>query len=191
MKKIFLLLLTFFFIPFSAFAISLSELQSNPDKYFLIDKDLHTTSYIEPKTIYIKNFHNLTIDDQPIFFMIRIQGTAYLVNHETNMIVQYNQIFTYNCDKNVIPIIEKLHRHHSQQSDSDSRNLAYYDLEKSGGIKVNNSAGCYYHYDGSLILSSSIHYPFPLPSSPNYKMADYYFYHAFIPLFQLTLPGEP
>lgn len=45
MKKIFLLLLTFFFIPFSAFAISLSELQSNPDKYFLIDKDLHTTSY--------------------------------------------------------------------------------------------------------------------------------------------------
>ena len=33
MKKIFLLLLTFFFIPFSAFAISLSELQSNPDKY--------------------------------------------------------------------------------------------------------------------------------------------------------------
>lgn len=108
MKKIFLLLLTFFFIPFSAFAISLSELQSNPDKYFLIDKDLHTTSYIEPKTIYIKNFHNLTIDDQPIFFMIRIQGTAYLVNHETNMIVQYNQIFTYNCDKNVIPIIEKL-----------------------------------------------------------------------------------
>ena len=90
-----------------------------------------------------------------------------------------------------IPIIEKLHRHHSQQSDSDSRNLAYYDLEKSGGIKVNNSAGCYYHYDGSLIPSSSIHYPFPLPSSPNYKMADYYFYHAFIPLFQLTLPGEP
>ena len=105
--------------------------------------------------------------------------------------ILHSQIFTYNCDKNVIPIIEKLHRHHSQQSDSDSRNLAYYDLEKSGGIKVNNSAGCYYHYDGSLIPSSSIHYPFPLPSSPNYKMADYYFYHAFIPLFQLTLPGEP
>ena len=58
MKKIFLLLLTFFFIPFSAFATSLSELQSNPDKYFLIDKDLHTTSYIEPKTIFYKNLLN-------------------------------------------------------------------------------------------------------------------------------------
>ena len=71
MKKILLLLPGLILIPFSAFAISLSELQGNPDKYFLIDKDLHTTSYIEPKTIYIKNFHNLTIDDQPIFECVK------------------------------------------------------------------------------------------------------------------------
>ena len=51
MKKILLLLLGLILIPFSAFAISLSEIQSDPGRYVKVAEGQTTTMYVDSYSI--------------------------------------------------------------------------------------------------------------------------------------------
>lgn len=51
MKKILLLLLGLILIPFSAFAISLSEIQSDPGRYAKVAEGQTTTMYVDSYSI--------------------------------------------------------------------------------------------------------------------------------------------
>ena len=99
MKKIFTTLLAAAFIPFSTFAISLSDITNNSEQYVKIKNSMNTTLYVD-----ISSIESLRYD--PPYYTLR--GKAYAVNYSSNRIFETTDIINYDYTKSVDSVTDNI-----------------------------------------------------------------------------------
>lgn len=116
MKKILLLLLGLILIPFSAFAISLSEIQSDPGRYVKVAEGQTTTMYVDSYSIQSLRY-------APPYYTI--QGKIYYVSYTGNCIEKSTVIFNYDYDRSSVNLRKDLMPNNPYITDADRGNALW------------------------------------------------------------------
>lgn len=138
-------------IPFSTFAISLNELESNPDRYEKYGEDLNCAVFQDKYSVKSLRY-------SPPFYTIQV--IEYIVSYNNSSIVEVTQIYNYDYNRS----FERLDREISAKN-------KYWSVEKiieevrmkkreDSGISCSSVMGSIYALDGSLL------YPSPESKSP-------------------------
>ena len=87
MKKILIILLSILCIPISAFAISLTTLQNNPDRYLKVDEDSTAAMYLDTYSV-------KSIRYSPPYYTL--SAKTYFVLYPYDYIILCTQTFNYD-----------------------------------------------------------------------------------------------
>ena len=178
MKHLLAALIPLALAPLSAFAISISEIQENPQKYVKVDEDISSAHYID-----IESIKSLR-DASPYY---TLQADMYLASYSSRSIFQNTIIFNFDYTRSYKSLNEALEKDFIAKGKkallySKAYTSALWDeIEKNSGILANDSATEVYSFDGVYRCS------FP-PSKSDYKVdwatacglyADFVFYRHF------------
>lgn len=150
MKKILSTLLATAFIPFSAFAISLSDITNNPEQYVKIKNSMNTTLYVD-----ISSIESLRYD--PPYYTLR--GKAYAVNYSSNRIFETTDIINYDYTKSVDSVTDNIINEDQKLNLNQSKEQMLVKLE---GVLRADCGMNYFHvnmntwdFNGDLITSGA------------------------------------
>ena len=142
MKKILLLLLGLILIPFSAFAISLSEIQSDPGRYVKVAEGQTTTMYVDSYSIQSLRY-------APPYYTI--QGKIYYVSYTGNCIEKSTVIFNYDYDRSSVNLRKDLMPNNPYITDADRGNALWNEIKANTGIKFTETDVYTYSLSGDYI----------------------------------------
>lgn len=141
MKKICAALLLTAIVPFSTFAISLSELQDNPSKYEVVTQQQNFTVYADTDTI------KPSTSIPPYYYSI--ECTYYEVNYSDNYIYEVPSAFSYDSHRNRDVIFQLA----LQEPMYNMVNRMNMEILKDPGMQYATHNRKYFYTNGDLIGS--------------------------------------
>ena len=145
MKRLLTALTPLVLAPLSAFAISLSEIQDNPQKYVRISEDAHAASYMDVGTI-------KSIRYNPPYYTL--QCRVILISYNSNRIMDFTNTFNYDYSKNLETRYLAYRSSHPSYTPDQRFDLAMADVEKESGVTFNTSNRSIYNFDGKFLYDS-------------------------------------
>ncbi|SDA39155.1 hypothetical protein SAMN02910343_00245 [Dialister histaminiformans] len=132
MKKIMIILLAILCIPVSSFAISLSTLENNPNRYLKVDEDSVNAMYLDTYSV-------KSIRYAPPYYTLSAQ--TYYVNYKYCMIASNSVIFNYDYNHSVKTtrkqiVLNMLQNNKTLTEDAIESNVENA-LRKDSGINLN------------------------------------------------------
>ncbi len=183
MKKLLALSAALFLTPLSTLAISLSDIQSNPDQYVLVSQDSESACYVDSYSID-------SIRYEPPYYAMN--GTVYLVLYSSNSILRYTVTETYDynrCSKSLYVAERKAHPNASKQYIFD---LMLKEMQMNNGLTSYTQSTDIWDLDGNFLVSLSSDDMYTLDNiysvspvsqctlnSPSYHVANYMFFKGY------------
>lgn len=136
--------------PLTAFTISLSEIQNNPQKYVKIGEDIYSAYYVDTESI------KLLRDASPYY---TLQADIYDVTYTSRYIFQETAVYNYDYTRSFDSIDKKLTKLFATKGTEDLLYSKAYssalasELEKDSGIIYSNSTIDAYSFDGTYLSS--------------------------------------
>lgn len=131
MKKILIILLAIFFIPITSFAMSLSTLQNNPERYLKHGRGLVSDIYVDTASIQ-------SLDYDPPYYRMKI--TTYVVVPAFNSISAYSSIFDYDYYYSIEStgkrIIADMNENNEPMDEDVYRERLHNSIEENTGIEM-------------------------------------------------------
>lgn len=146
MKKILALAAALLLTPFTALAISLSDIQNNPDQYVLVLRQTTINTYVDSNSIASLRY------DPPYYAM---GGDVYLVEYNGNKIIKTNAITTYDGTRSFKTLLLAKYKAHPNINSHDLLVLTLEDLQKDDGITLHFGKTDVWDLDGNYIRSMS------------------------------------
>ena len=173
MKKILIILLAILCIPISGFAMSLSTLENNPNRYLKVDED-------SVNAVYLDTYSVKSIRYSPPYYTLSAQ--TYYVNYEYCMIASNSVIFNYDYNHSVKTTREQIVLNMLQNNETLTEDAIESNIEnalrKDSGINLNYQVQDTWTLIGQKIKSPAgdrqnidISY-----DSPGYALAQYVFH---------------
>lgn len=151
MKKILIILLAILCIPVSSFAISLSTLQNNSNRYLKIDDNYEVAIYLDTYSV-------KSIRYTPPYYTL--SATIYLVRYPLNDIIVYSSIYNYDYNYSTKTTIKKVisdMKQNGEPLDSEEISTRVENSQReNSGIEVNNTFLSAWKLNGQLITNSSL-----------------------------------
>lgn len=145
MKRLLAALIPLTFAPVCAFAISLSELQDNSQKYVKIDEDIYSAHYINTESI--KSLREAS----PYY---TLQADIYTILYSSRSILQETSVFNYDYTRSFKSINEKLEKEFALKGSKELlyskaySNALWDEFQKNSGIVASDSTTEVYSFDG-------------------------------------------
>lgn len=170
MKKILFILLAIICIPVSSFAISLSTLQNNPEKYLKISEDYEYEHYLDLGSV-------KSIRYSPPYYTI--SANTYTVDYESNLIFSdsniYNYDYNYSRKLTRIRIISEMNEKWEPLNEEIVKSRVEEALHENSGISSTVTLLADWAFDGRLIKRMPPNYTFHGDThygTPDYCMAN-------------------
>lgn len=150
MKKILIILLAILCIPISSYAISLSTLENNPNRYVKVAEDSEAAEYLDTYSVksirYVPPYYTLS-------------ATTYLVRYTHNHILTISNLFNYDYNYSMRSTIDKVISEMNQNDESlDSEEFltrVENSLRENSGINANTTILSVWRLNGRLITNFS------------------------------------
>lgn len=193
MKKLLALATTLLLNPFTALAISLSDIQNNPDQYVLVLRQPTVNTYVDSYSIASLRY------DPPYYAM---SGDVYLVEYNSNMIIKTNAITTYDATRSFKTLLLANHKAHPNVSGHDILVPTLEEMKKNDGITFHFGKTEVWNLDGNYIsamtnsemdvlLGSSVNdQTMCAIGSSSYHAANYMFYKGYKKYFAPKFDSE-
>lgn len=173
MKKILIILFAILCIPISGFAISLSTLENNPNRYLKVDEDSVNAMYLDTYSV-------KSIRYAPPYYTLSAQ--TYYVNYKYCMIGSNSVIFNYDYNHSVKTtrkqiVLNMLQNNETLTEDAIESNIENA-LRKDSGINLNYQPQDTWTLIGQKIKSpAGDHENIDISyDSPGYALAQYVFH---------------
>lgn len=171
MKKILLAFLLAIMLPLSAFAISLDEINSSPNRYVKVTEDAKNAFYVDVSIIKSLRY-------SPPYYVL--QCRSFYISYERNYICQQlDSTFSYDYNKNYISQFKKIissHPNYKAEQISQLLDLADEEVKKDSGIIYNAETVDFYNFDGTYQFSAPPAYAEKVIFGSNlYATADFVF----------------
>ena len=141
MKRMITISFMLLLIPLSCSAISLEELQSNPEQYEKIIEAPSGTIYLELNSI--KSLRN-----SPPYYTL--QAKVYSVLYDTVAIAESTRFFNYDDNRSTLSLLNKIVEENSKRSFSEQNNMLLTELEKDCGMSYSDETVKYYKFNGEF-----------------------------------------
>ena len=165
-KQILMTVILLLIAPFSTFAISLKDIQDNPNKYIGLGENTVGAIYIDIDSI-------RSIRYSPPYYSI--QSIEYFVDYKANIILQSRKVFNYN--RSIKSLIEEQQRIHPSISKDAVVNVVLKEIKKDSGIISSIFDRKVYSFNGTYlgevnnVLGENV-----ITFSNGFREADYIFY---------------
>ena len=174
------ILFLLWFVPISAFAISLEDLQNNTDSYVKILD-------VNPGTIYVDVNSIRSLRYAPPYYTL--SGTMYGVGYNGNMICKTDLSISYDYESRFNSTLAQNFFIHNQNLSASSFIAKFFEaVEEHSGLSAGVISEDFWNLDGSYIghLDSS---PIDkiIAGSPIYFAANYFFYRYYNEYFNPQL----
>lgn len=167
MKKFLIALFLLLIMPFPAFAISLTELQSNPDRYIVYAETPLETIYIDINSI-------KSIRYAPPYYTM--QAKIFFVAYDLKFILEEESSYNYNYNRSFETLIKKQSQLNPSGNVNQIIGLAKYEAEKDSGIIISNLTKNIYDFNGTYFNSGNPRYGIKAEFLSNvYRMANFIF----------------
>lgn len=164
MKKLLFALLLTTMVPLSTFAVSLSELQTNTNRYTKVFEEYNYTVYVEDNTIQSLRY-------APPYYTIKC--TYYIAGYSSNYIFEIPSTFNYNYNRNKNHIFSTVIK--SSTSDQIDKNLVNEAMINSG-MQYGLTTYKYYNLAGDYLGDANSNKTGNCePNSAPYAVANYLF----------------
>lgn len=178
MKKLILTFLLLLITPLTAFAISLNELQNNPDRYVSITEAQNATVYIDINSIKSLRY-------APPYYTL--QTKEYFVAYDLNSIGEMTNIYNYDYNQSSASLMEKIMKTNPLCSDEEFVKLVLDEAYKNSGITYGKTNIDYYDLNGIYITSENKSSTTKVDFLSNgYKMANFVFEKYYTTEFWIT-----
>lgn len=166
-------LLSIALIPFTASAISLTELQNNPDRYKAVCENKESTVYVDNDTIsslrYSPPFYSLSAD-------------VYIVSYADGKILGETVAMNYDYNQNPDSIIDRIKAEHPHYTQNQIIHYVSDSLVANSGIVISSSKLQLWTLDGDLTFTytgngfsnTKVPTTSPLYHAANYSFLKYY-----------------
>lgn len=167
MKKILIILLAILCIPISSYAISLSTLENNPDRFKKIGETYEVSAYIDIASI-------KSIRYSPPYYTLGIK--TYYVIYSNDMIFAYSEVYNYDYSYSLESTMKRVISNMQETGeplDNDtiySRTLSA--LQNNSGIKSNSTFTSAWNLEGKPFKSPKYFHP-KLDNTVKYGTHDY------------------
>lgn len=125
MKKLLALSTAIFLTPLTALAISLSDIENNPDEYVLVGKNAKVNLYVDSYSIASLRY------DPPYYAM---SSDIYMVMYSINSILKTNLTATYDYNRCFKSLFIDEYKSHPNSKNSYIIGLTLHDLEEDNGL---------------------------------------------------------
>lgn len=171
MKRLLTALISLTLVPLSAFAISLSEIQTSPQQYIKISEDANAASFMDIDSI-------KSIRYSPPY--CTLQCRILLVSYNRSQIWDCNTTFNYDYDKNFETRFNAHRATNPSSTISQLFDLTLTDLEKDSGVIYSVNNGIIFNFDGIILRDVSPTYAEKVPyNSRIYACADFGFKNCY------------
>lgn len=154
-------------MPLSAFAISLDEINSNPNRYVKVIEEAEGTFYVDVSSIKSLRY------SPPYYTM---QFREIYIDYTMNLIADGSCTFNYDYNKSFLSRFGVQTRLHPSYTLRSIFNLASEDIKKDSGIISNSDSAACYNFNGVFdctidpLLGEKVIY-----GSNNYEIANFIF----------------
>lgn len=151
MKKILIILFAILCIPISGFAISLSTLENNPNRYVKVAENSEAAEYLDTYSVksirYVPPYYTLSAT----FYLVRYTHNDILVNSSI-----YNYDYNYSSKTIITKVIADMKLNDEPLDYSKIATRAENLLSENSGIEVNDTFLSAWKLNGKLITNSSL-----------------------------------
>lgn len=128
-KKFLMSCLFLALVPFSAFAISLDEIQSNPSKYVLVYKTSCCAAFVDVDSIHMLR------QDPP---HISLKTEFYTVIYDSKVILKDNRTFIFDTNRAAALLLKEVKKDHPEYTDLECAKIVISLQKKDSGIYANH-----------------------------------------------------
>lgn len=173
MQKIMVIMLFWLLMPFYSWAISLEEIQSQPERYVKMDESRSCINYIDAESI-----HSLRCDP-PYYTLL---GDVYYVGRSDNLIFKVTEVFCYDYQRSRRELAKSIQLRDRNISYDQLNKAIFKELIQNTGIvgsviseKAYNTAGTFLQdVPTNKFRNNKI-----ILNAPNSHDADYMFYRYY------------
>lgn len=149
MKRMITILFMLLLIPLSCSAISLEELQSNPEHYKNIIEAPEATLYVDSNSI-------KSVRNTPPYYALQVK--IYYVIYDMTTIIESTCIFSYDQNRSSAILADKIIEENPTKSYNEQNDMFLSELEKNCGMtyseqKINN-----YKFNGKFQFTGTPSY---------------------------------
>lgn len=175
MKRLLSALAAAVLVPFSASAISVSDITDNPDQYAKLHEDADFVTYIDLNSIESLRY-------SPPYYTIK--GNTYGVSYNRDMILGYTITVDYDYNRRFKAVMARhiIENNNSQSKLSNEQLIEKIksDYESNTGMKASVKNLTFWHLDGTLRGTRPDENNMALvPQTRNFDVADYMFYRYY------------
>lgn len=186
MKKILIILLAILCIPISSYAISLSTLENNTQRYFKVYENDQFAMYLDTQSVE-------SIQYAPPYYTLG--ANMYFVRYSTNELAEfsliYNYDYTYSLESKHKQIIKNMKQNGEALDDNVIKTKLeniLQDKEENSGIEYSSVLLSFWDLNGHLIQSINSYQAFPEFTkikylTQGYLQAELIFYTCYNQLF--------
>lgn len=181
MKKVLSALIAMTFIPLTTFAISLSTIQSKPQKYIVVSQSKESTVYVDRDSP-----HSLRAA-KPYY---SASGKVYIVDYRLNFIMELTQYVNYDYTYSQKSSLEILKKSPNITSENYKQALDRM-VKENTGMTANYINMKTYKFDGTFVYSGGDKINRPCyANSSVYHVGNYIFYKCYNEYFQPKYKSE-
>lgn len=149
MKKFLIILLAILCIPISSYAISLSTIQNNPERYLKVDEDAICAMYLDTYSV-------KSIRYSPPYYTL--SAKTYFVLYPRNCIGLFSQTFNYDYNYSLHSTINRVISDMNQNGETLDNDVvisrADAALQENSGITYSMTNLASWTFDGQLLKKS-------------------------------------
>ena len=145
MKRLLAALIPLALAPLSTFAISLSEIQDNPQKYIKVVEDANAAFYVDVDSIKSLRY-------SPPYYTL--QCSMLLVAYDANRILDFTETFNYDLKKSPGTRYRTYETSNSAYTEEQILKMAWNDAKNDCGVIFSSAAGNFYDFDGAFLRES-------------------------------------
>lgn len=144
MQKFIVTILFLILMPFYSWAISLEEIQSNPERYVKMDEDyqLASTFYMDVNSIQ-------SLCYEPPYYTL--QGDVYGVSWGENFIGKMTGIFYYDYRRSGEELAKSIRGRYRNITNNQLNQAIYQELKRDSGVEVSLISGSGYDKAGKFL----------------------------------------
>lgn len=142
MKRFLLLVIIQLLYIQAAFAMSLTELQSEPDRYINYREAQSSTLYVDLNSIQsLRNAH-------PYY---TLKAKIYFVSYASDSIIEVSETYNYNYNQSFDSLVNKVLQLYPTYSDDKIADWILKEAEKNSGITIGSTSIKCYNLDGKYL----------------------------------------
>ncbi len=177
MKKLLSALAAAVLVPFSAFAISLSDITDNPDQYTKTYENENIAYYVDNNSIESVRY-------SPPYYTI--QGDLYAVVYPVSIIIKNSLSVGYDYNRSAFKLIPEMKASNPSITNREIRMKLIEESTKDIGITMYCYNRSNWRFDGSLDkIVAPEEFPVLLGNKITYRTANYFFYKIYNQYFSL------